>query len=99
MDKKIELEATRLHIQFVRKALRDLKHVQTAVVGYVNAAPLREIYRGLRSSKAHKSATAILVHTENISKEIDELERSLREGEVILTQQAQYYERQQKNTR
>jgi hypothetical protein len=99
MDKKIELQATRLHLSFIRKALADLKHVQKAVVGYVNAAPLREIYRGLRSSKAHKSATEILVHTENVSRELDELERSLREGEVILTQQAQYYERQQKNTR
>lgn len=94
-----ELQATQLHLVFVQKALHDLKSVQKSVNGFINAAPLREIYRGLRASKANKSATEVLVHTENVARELAELERSLRDGEVILKQQALYYERQQTNTR
>jgi len=93
-----ELKATRLHLQLVRNALKELKAVEASVKGFVNGAPLREIYRGLRNSKAHKSETEILVHTENVVREEDELESSLRNGEAILTQQAQYYERQQNNS-
>jgi CRISPR/Cas system CMR-associated protein Cmr5 small subunit len=94
MDKnERDLQVTRLHIQFVQKALADLRQVEQSFNGYIRKAPLIEIYRGLRSSKANKSATDILVHTENITREIEELERSLHNGETILKQQAQYYER------
>ena len=98
MDKnERDLQVTRLHIQFVQKALADLRQVEQSFIGYIRKAPLIEIYRGLRNSKANKSATDILVHTENITREIEELERSLHNGETILKQQAQYYERLTKN--
>ena len=93
-----ELRVTLNYINMMRKTLSDLRRVEQTVNGFVNATPLREIYRGLRSSKAHTSATDILVHTENISKEILELKRALLDGEAILKQQAQYYEQQQKSS-
>ena len=91
-----EYENIKITAGLINKALADLSQLQRVAQNYVGSTTIRDIYRRLQGGKARGTATKILVHTENVISELKELEQSLRDAEVILIQQAQYYEQKSK---
>ena len=57
----------------------------------LNARPLKNIYRNLKALKIPNVSNEVFLHTENSLRELDALESVLKDAEVILQQQAQYY--------
>ena len=94
-----ELRMAHHNLAIVKKALVNLDTVTTVASNFIRSSQIRDIYRGLRGHKVRATSTQVMVHTENIIAELHALERTLRDAEAILLQQAEHYGKDAKTSR
>jgi inorganic pyrophosphatase len=89
----IEKAQLQKNLNQVKKAIDNLDKLRQAAKKYRADVALLDIYRFLRTSKSYRTATDIVVHTENVDREVDALASSLRDAQMILLQQVQHFEK------
>lgn len=91
------IEKNLIHVENILPEVEKRKHDFARLI---RLSDIRELYRGLKMFRAHHAATNILVHTENIVRELENLEGVLKEARILLLQQQQAeHHEQQKTTR
>lgn len=76
----------------VDTALKQLTDVELTVDNYIVTSKIKEIYRGLQSERATSSSKRIMIHIENLVRELNNLEDALKDGQLVLLKRVEHDE-------